>query len=157
MGSTVIFDSDSRKALGRRVTQRSLREFATDLQKRVARGQAFDCLITGDTELRRLNRQYRHKDYPTDVLSFPPAQDGPAASPDEKTLGELAISADRALEQARGCGHPPADELRILMLHGVLHLMGMDHESDNGEMARAELRWRKTFGLPDGLIERARQ
>ena len=152
MGSSVIFDVASRAALGRRVTQRALREFSQILTQRVTRGLAFDCLITGDVELRRLNRQYRRKDYATDVLSFPAAK----IPSGEKTLGELAISADRALQQAGDCGHSLADELRILMLHGTLHLMGMDHESDAGEMARAESRWRKIFGLPIGLIERTR-
>ena len=145
--TTVIFDSASRAALGRRVTQAALRDFAATLQKRVNRGRTFDCLITGDAELRRLNRQFRNKDYPADVLTFPA---GSAAVP-----GELAISADRALEQAREHGHSLGDELRILMLHGVLHLAGLDHESDHCEMARAESRWRKSLDLPRGLIERA--
>ena len=162
MCSTVIFDSASRGALGRRVTQTALRDFAATLEKRVARGRAFNCLITGDAELRRLNRQFRRKDYPTDVLSFPAEADVPAMDPApgddrSRTLGELAISAERALDQAREQGHSLGDELRILMLHGVLHLIGLDHESDHGEMARAETRWRKTFELPNGLIERARQ
>lgn len=155
MRSSVIFDVASREALGRRVTRRSLREFAETLESRVARGRSFDCLISGDAELRRLNRHYRKKDYATDVLSFP-ASNAAVPKP-EKTLGELAISADRALAQARDCGHALGDELRILMLHGLLHLTGLDHETDDGKMARAESRWRKTFGLPDGLIERARR
>ena len=70
-------------------------------------------------------------------------------------LGEIAISVDRARAQAAQHGHSLADELRILMLHGALHLAGFDHASDSGEMARAEARWRKRFGLPDSLIERA--
>jgi probable rRNA maturation factor len=69
----------------------------------------------------------------------------------------MAISADRALEQATAFGHGVGDEIRILMLHGVLHLLGYDHETDNGEMARVEARWRKTLGLPLSLIERAQQ
>ena len=78
------------------------------------------------------------------------------ARPDGRgSIGEIAISIDRAAAQAKECGHSLADELRILMLHGALHLAGMDHESDSGEMARAEGRWRKKLGLPDGLIERA--
>ena len=151
MGSTVIFDASARPALGRRVTQTALRDFAMTLEKRVAKGRAFDCLITGDAELRRLNKQFRRKDYATDVLSFPLG--GPPAA----ALGELAISADRALEQAREFGHPLWDELRILMLHGLLHLTGLDHEADQGEMARAETRWRKALQLPNALIERAGQ
>jgi probable rRNA maturation factor len=106
-------------------------------------------LIARDPELRRLNREFLGKDYPTDVLSFPSAsQDG--------FLGEMAISADRAAAQAAEYGHTTNDEIRILMLHGVLHLLGMDHERDRGRMRRAETRWRKTLELPTGLIERAR-
>jgi probable rRNA maturation factor len=122
-----------------------LRAFFTDVVKRVARGRRMTCLITNDRELRRLNRLFRKQDYATDVLSFPMDDGG----------GEIAISLDRAMAQARECGHGVADEIRILMLHGVLHLAGMDHETDSGEMARAEMRWRKRLGLPNGLIERA--
>jgi probable rRNA maturation factor len=103
------------------------------------------CLITDDRELRRLNRKFRGKNYATDVLSFPSLEAG---------AGEIAISLDRAAEQAAEHGHSLTDEIRILMLHGVLHLTGMDHETDTGEMARAEKRWRKRLGLPSGLIER---
>jgi probable rRNA maturation factor len=153
MDPAIIFDSSSRAALGRRVTQRSLTEFAATLQKRVAKGRPFDCMITGDDELRRLNRQFRKKNQPTDVLSFP---SDPSTPSKLKPLGELAISADRALEQSREHGHSVGDEIRILMLHGLLHLLGMDHEADAGQMARAETRWRKTLALPTGLIERTR-
>jgi probable rRNA maturation factor len=118
-----------------------LRDFLTELEKRVARGRAITCLITTDTELRRLNRQFRGKSYATDVLSFPP--------------DEIAISLDRAAAQAKELGHSLEDELHVLMLHGVLHLCGLDHETDSGEMRRAETRWRKRLGLPAGLIERA--
>jgi probable rRNA maturation factor len=124
----------------RRVRRTPLREFLSALAKRAARGRAITCLITTDAELRRLNKQFRGKNYATDVLSFPP--------------DEMAISLDRAAEQARELGHSLDEELRILMLHGVLHLSGMDHESDSGEMRRTETRWRKRLGLPSGLIER---
>jgi probable rRNA maturation factor len=132
----------------------SLETFARRLRDRVARGREFVCLITGDTELQRLNRQFLGKDYPTDVLSFPAATD--AHTEAAVSLGEIAISADRAADQARAFGHTVDDEIRILMLHGTLHLLGMDHESDHGEMARAEARWRKELGLPQSLIERVR-
>ncbi len=69
-------------------------------------------------------------------------------------MGDIAISYARARVQARRFGHAPEDELRILMLHGVLHLVGLDHETDSGKMARAERRWRVRLGLPNGLIER---
>jgi len=106
-------------------------------------------LIAGDAELRRLNRDFRGKDYPTDVLSFP-------AEPAGAFLGDIAISLGRARAQAREFGHTIEQEVQILMLHGVLHLCGHDHESDSGAMARAEKRWRAKLGLPSGLIERVR-
>ena len=129
------------------VRPRAIQLFARKLQRELAKGRPFDVLITGDAELQRLNREYRGKDYATDVLSFP--QGAPAAA-----LGDLAISAARARAQAREFGHSTEDELRILILHGLLHLTGMDHESDSGAMARAEKRWRSRLKLPNGLIER---
>ena len=147
--STLIFDPASRAALARRVTQRSLVEFAEILRVKVARKRGFTCLIAGDSELLRLNKQFRKKRYPADVLSFP-------SDSLKGELGEMAISADRAFDQAAEFGHGVGDELRILMLHGVLHLLGFDHETDNGAMARVEARWRKTLGLPLSLTERVR-
>jgi probable rRNA maturation factor len=125
-----------------------LRQFLAVLTRRVTRGRPISCLIAEDAEIRRLNRQYRGKNHATDVLSFPAAGRNGFA-------GDIAISIDRARVQAAEMGHSLADELRILMLHGALHLAGMDHETDSGEMARAERSWRKRLGLPDGLIERA--
>jgi probable rRNA maturation factor len=125
-----------------------LESFAEILHKRVARGQIFHCRITSDAELQSLNHTFRGKDCATDVLSFP---SGGAY------LGDIAISLQRARAQARECGHSIEDEVRILMLHGVLHLKGMDHDSDSGQMARTELRWRRKLGLAAGLIERAAQ
>ena len=123
--------------------------FARGLRDAVAAGREFHCLITDDRELRRLNRQFLSRNYATDVLSFPAAEGA-------GWLGELAISAGRAAEQARDFGHSQLDEIRILMLHGVLHLLGMDHQADRGQMARAETRWRKKLHLPPGVIARAR-
>lgn len=128
--------------------RRELRAFAQRLERMVAGGRGFHCLLTGDRELRRLNRQFLGRDYPTDVLSFP--QPGLA-----DYLGEMAISVERAAEQARRYGHSMEEEVQILMLHGLLHLLGMDHEDDHGRMARAEARWREKLGLPPGLTERA--
>jgi probable rRNA maturation factor len=130
------------------VDRRSLRKFARRLSQEIAAGALFTCLFTGDGRLRRLNRQFLGKDYATDVLSFP------AASPDGG-LGEMAISVARAREQAAGQGHELTEELEILMLHGFLHLLGHDHESDRGAMKRAEQRLRRKLGLPKGLIERS--
>jgi probable rRNA maturation factor len=128
---------------GRGVIER----FARRLEVEVARGRPFDCLIAGDAELRRLNCKFLGKDYPTDVLSFPSA--GPR-------VGDIAISFPRARAQARAFGHGTGQEIQVLMLHGLLHLLGMDHATDGGRMARAEKRWRARLGLPDGLIERAK-
>src|SRR5438309_1435370 len=126
---------------------RRIEEFARALQRRVTGGREFQCLITGDATMQRLNREFRGKDNPTDVLSFPAARrghkgKGPTGMPFLLSLGDVAISMDRAREQAREFGHPVEDEICILMLHGVLHLMGMDHERDAGAMARAETEWR---------------
>ena len=125
----------------------SLESFARILRRGVARGHEFHCLLTGDRELQSLNREFRRKDYPTDVLSFP--------SGTSDRLGDIAISLARARAQAREWKHSLEDEVRILMLHGVLHLTGMDHETDSGEMRRAEMRWRKKLSLPTALTERA--
>jgi probable rRNA maturation factor len=127
----------------------NLEHFARALREEVAEGYGFQCLVTDDRELRRLNRDFLGKDYPTDVLSFP------SAAPDG-LLGEIAISGQRAREQAASYGHSIDDEICILMLHGVLHLMGMDHETDRGQMARAEAAWRERLALPASLIERVR-
>lgn len=129
--------------------KRALKSFANTLAKRVAGGRrGFTCAITNDEALRNLNKTFRDCDYATDVLSFPLSRDG-------SDWGDIAISAERAAEQAAEFGHSKLDEVRLLMLHGVLHLTGMDHEHDRGEMARAESEWRAEFGLEKGLIERS--
>jgi probable rRNA maturation factor len=124
-------------------------ETARRLRDSVAGGRSFSCLLTDDRELQRLNRQFFKKDYATDVIAFP--EPGP-----DDFLGELAISVERASEQAKRFGHSVEQEVGILMLHGLLHLLGMDHEKDRGRMARTETRWRKKLGLPAGLVERVR-
>ncbi|MFP5232578.1 MAG: rRNA maturation RNase YbeY [Acidobacteriota bacterium] len=109
-----------------------------------------DVLLAGDRTLRRLNREFRGKDKATDVLSFP----SPAEFAGEHA-GDLAISLDTAQRQAREQGHTLRDEVRILLLHGVLHLLGMDHETDGGAMASRESHLRARLRLPHGLIARA--
>ena len=106
-------------------------------------------LVTGSSELRSLNRRFRSKDQPTDVLSFPPG-----AGFANGLAGDIAISADIARQNARRLGHSAADEIKVLVLHGLLHLVGYDHEHDDGAMARKENALRKALGLPSGLIER---
>ncbi|HUE00467.1 MAG TPA: rRNA maturation RNase YbeY [Bryobacteraceae bacterium] len=134
------------------LNHRSLERFAGMLRGEVAKGAGFTCLITGDRELRRLNRDFLGKDYATDVLSFP--SPGPLVPCSIRQLGEIAISVARARAQASVFGHSLESEIRILMLHGVLHLLGMDHETDRGQMRRAETRWRQQLRLPAGLTER---
>lgn len=105
-------------------------------------------LGTSDREMRSLNRRFRGKNSTTDVLSFPPF---PFA---EGFAGDIAISLDLASRNAKRLGHSVADEVRILVLHGILHLAGYDHEGDNGEMAARESELRRRLGLPEALIER---
>ena len=145
--STVTF-----RRVPRDFPRRTIERFARRLQMEVAQGRPFDCFITGDAELRRLNLKFLGQDYPTDVLAFP----GPRPLAPGPRLGDIAISFLRARAQARAFGHNTGQEVRILMLHGLLHLLGMDHATDSGRMARAEKRWRARLGLPTGLIERVR-
>lgn len=145
-GDTLVLFRRSPRSLRRR----EIAEFAALLRRDVSAGREFVCLVTDDRELRRLNRQFLGKDYATDVLSFP-------AEPGSAFLGELAVSAQRAAQQAASFGHDCETEIRILLLHGLLHLLGMDHQADRGRMARAESRWRRKLGLPTGLIERTRR
>jgi probable rRNA maturation factor len=107
-------------------------------------------LITSSAEMKSLNRRFRGKDKPTDVLSFA-AEQGEA----KQIAGEIAISLEIAAQSARALGHSTAQEVKILVLHGVLHLRGYDHECDNGQMARREKQLRARLRLPLGLIERA--
>ena len=104
-------------------------------------------LLTTDEGIRGLNRRFRKKNKATDVLSFP-------AEPGFGVAGDLAVSVEMAARQAEEQGHRLSVELRVLMLHGLLHLAGYDHEADEGEMARKERRLRAKLGLPSGLIER---
>ncbi len=114
------------------------------------RGQV-SVLLTTDREIRRLNRQFRGKGKATDVLSFPAAK---AVS--SEVAGDVAISVPTALRQARGQGHALSVEIKVLMLHGLLHLAGFDHERDTGQMARREKLLRGRLRLPEGLIERTK-
>src|SRR3954463_11530574 len=114
--------------------KRLLSQFSRTLSEHVVGGLPFTSLITNDRELQRLNKQFLGHDYPTDVLSFPSGTPG--------YLGELAIYVERAEAQAESCGHDRVAEIWVLMLHGLLHLAGMDHESDRGAMSKVEKKWR---------------
>lgn len=105
-------------------------------------------LLSDDATLCRLNKTFRKKNKPTDVLSFP------AADTIAGVAGDLAISLETAAAQAKERGHSLRDEVRVLLLHGVLHLAGFDHETDHGAMAARETQLRAQLGLPPGLIER---
>jgi probable rRNA maturation factor len=109
-----------------------------------------DVLLTSDAELKSLNRAYRGKNKSTDVLSFPTPPEISA-----RHAGDLAISIDTAARQAATYNHPLDTEVKILVLHGLLHLAGEDHETDKGQMAAREAELRREFKLPNGLIERA--
>jgi probable rRNA maturation factor len=110
--------------------------------------------VVSDRRIRRLNRDYRGLDYATDVLSFVPGDDTAHARASRRFLGDIVIARGVARRQARRAGHAEATELRVLALHGLLHLLGYDHEQDRGEMARLERRLRRRGGLREGLIER---
>jgi probable rRNA maturation factor len=129
----------------------ALARFVTRASRAARLHGAVNVLLTSNPELRALNIRFRGKDSPTDVLSFPPVFGLMNAF-----AGDVAISAEMAAQNARLLGHSPAEEVKILALHGMLHLAGYDHERDHGEMARTEERLRKSLRLPAGLIDRNR-
>jgi probable rRNA maturation factor len=127
------------------VRQRALALFAG--RARAELGLSEVCvLVTSSHKLRELNSRHRRKDKPTDVLSFPSAS--------REFAGDIAISAEIAAKNAAQLGHSLQTELKILILHGLLHLAGYDHEADQGEMKAREGALRRQFNLPVGLIER---
>src|ERR1051325_472717 len=111
-----------------------------------------DIVIAADPQIRRLNREFRGQDKPTDVISFPVAEPSRGA-----IEGDIAISASIAAANARRLGHSLAEEVKILILHGMLHLAGYDHESDRGQMSQLETGLRRVLQLPGSLIERGAQ
>jgi len=127
-----------------------LTRFLASAKKAAALSGAVSVLLTGDEEIRRLNREFRHKDKATDVLSFPAAE----MRGRTRIAGDLAISVETAAREAEAQGHSLALEIEVLLLHGVLHLAGYDHEVDDGEMAHREEILRGKLGLSQGLIAR---
>jgi probable rRNA maturation factor len=130
----------------------TLERFVLRARRAVALRDPVNVLVTSSSELRSLNRRFRGADKATDVLSFPAPRD--EHNHDRRSAGDVAISSDIARENARRLGHSVADEVKILTLHGILHLAGFDHEHDNGEMARKERGLRQQLKLEAGLIER---
>ncbi len=121
-----------------------------------ARGTVTIALVT-DREIRELNRAFRGVDAATDVLSFPEDETGRTGRPGRPSfLGEIAIARGVSRRQARAAGHADATEWRVLALHGLLHLLGYDHEHDDGRMQRVERQLRRKGGLREGLIDRSR-
>jgi probable rRNA maturation factor len=151
-------------ALGRTLPARALAAWLARVAPRSARGEVTIALVS-DQRIRALNRRYRRKDGVTDVLSFPALSEAgvgrkpsrrakrPAPSP---FLGDIVIARGVAGRQARALRHSVQAELRILALHGLLHLLGYDHDRDRGEMRRLEARLLRESGLKSGLIERFR-
>ena len=170
-------DADARRlrvvltdAEGRPVRAGALAAWLRRVAPARARG-AVTIAFVSDAAMRRLNRQFAGKDRATDVLSFPSADRGSedprytrgdprhARGPGHDIapfLGDIVIATGVARRQAREAGHSYASELRVLALHGLLHLLGHDHETDGGTMARVEARLRRRGGLAAGVIERAR-
>lgn len=107
-----------------------------------------ELLITTEDEIKKINKQHRNIDKATDVLSFP-YEEMPMCP-----LGSIVISSCHVIDKAKELHHSPSDELTLLFIHGLLHLLGFDHEIDNGEMREEETKLIKKFDLPTSLIIR---
>jgi probable rRNA maturation factor len=141
-----------KKVMG--LSEGSLERFVLRARKAVGLRSSVNVLVTSSSAVRSLNRQFRGQNKATDVLSFPAPSPSTASCNKPRLAGEVAISADIALQNSIRLGHPVAQEIKILALHGILHLAGFDHERDNGEMARKEQILRRALRLPAALIER---
>ena len=162
-----MVDPDSKRfsvsvtdGVGRPIRDGGLGAWLAAIAPARSRGEVTVALVS-DARIRALNQRYRRKNAVTDVLSFPAQPAASAASRDavaaaSRQLGDLAIATGVARRQARAAGHSYQTELRVLALHGLLHLLGYDHHdrSDHRRMARAEARLRRRGGLREGLIER---
>jgi len=131
---------------GLNVATRGLAPWLSRIAPAAAKGDV-SVAIVSDRRMRALNRQFRGKDKVTDVLSFPSDERG--------FMGDIVVASGAAKQQATAAGHSVQTEIRVLALHGLLHLLGYDHEHDDGKMARFEAKLRKKAGLKEGLIERA--
>ena len=141
---------------GQAAAVRGLAPWLARIAPAAARGDLCVAIVS-DRRMRVLNRQFRGKDAVTDVLSFPASAKSASSAPSAAGfLGDIVIAAGVAKRQAKEVGHVIRTEIRVLALHGLLHLLGYDHDTDDGKMARVEARLRKQAGLPAGLIERHR-
>jgi probable rRNA maturation factor len=156
-----VLVSDSARIKPQRIS--GLQRFLRGVQRAAGVRGEVSVLLTSEAEIKKLNRSFRGKNSATDVLSFPAASlRGPQRAPGLRVMGrvngfagDIAISLPTAQRQAREHGHSLAEEIKILMLHGMLHLAGMDHEHDGGEMRRRESALRRQLKLPQGLILRS--
>lgn len=147
----IVIEAARVKTAARALGKRDLNRFMASVTEVLGLEGELSVLLTSDERLRALNLQFRAVDKPTDVLSFP-------AFPDAQGRvqgGDLAISLETASAQAADHGHSLQLEVKVLILHGLLHLAGFDHEHDGGRMRRRESLLRKQFALPAGLVERA--
>ena len=142
-----IIELDNQTSLN--VDIESLEKIAQSLTNR-----EIELIITDNENIQELNREYRDKDNPTDVLSFPLETPFTEQSLFDIPLGTIVISADFVREKAKLYGHTEKDELKLLFIHGLLHLLGYDHETDEGEMRQKEREIIEAFGLPSSLIIR---
>lgn len=137
-----------------RLSEAALARFALRVRRAAGLRGTVNVLVTSSAAVRSLNRQFRGKNKATDVLSFPALPPSGQSRKQSILAGEVAISADIAVQNALRLGHSPAQEIKVLTLHGILHLAGFDHERDNGEMAKKEAKLRRALRLPAALIER---
>jgi len=142
-----IIELDNQTSL--RVDIEALEKIAQSLTNR-----EIELIVTDNAHIQKLNLEYRDKDKPTDVLSFPLETPFTEQSLFDIPLGTVVISADFVREKAKNYGHTEQDELKLLFIHGLLHLLGYDHETDEGEMRQKEREVIEQFGLPDSLIIR---
>ncbi len=149
-GAAALREIEVWRALG--LSRAGLERFVCTAQDAVGLRGEVDVLLADDRTLRKLNREWRGKDKATDVLSFPAASELAGVH-----AGDLAVSLETAARQAVGQGHSLRDEVRVLLLHGLLHLAGMDHETDDGEMAARESELRARLRLRRGLIARVEE
>ncbi len=136
------------------LTEAALESFVLRARRAVGLRGSVAVLVTDSAEMRSLNHRFRGKDKSTDVLSFP-SLSARFNGHGDNFAGDIAICSDIASENAARLGHTAGEEIKILTLHGILHLAGFDHERDNGVMARKEAQLRQVLSLPSALIERA--
>ena len=132
-----------------KLNARGVSRFLQQAQRAAGVRGDVEVLVTGNRRMQELNRRFRAKNSPTDVLAFPASANGRSAG------GDIAISAVIAARNAKRLGHSLEEEVKVLLLHGMLHLAGYDHERDSGAMARREQRLRRKLRLPLTLTERA--